>query len=151
MNSRGLIVHWKGKRGEQKQLVQVCTAANMHSCRYAHLQASGQEASLEIHFYQISFVNNWQQNLCFLLLICPQPHIRELAQVTSISESITFYWLLLVCFSKLVFVFFSSRMMTLLAGPSCLWVTKFKFEFFSSKMVSFHLWQGNLLFFSMHT
>lgn len=145
MNSRGLIVHWKGVRGEQKQLMQVCTAANMHSCKYAHLQASGQEASLEIHFYHISFVNDWQQNLWFLLLICPKPK-RELAQVISISGSITFYWLLLVCFSK-----FFLRVMTLLAEPSCLWVTKFKFEFFSSKMVSFHLWQGNLLFFLMHT
>lgn len=130
---------------EQKQLVQICTAANMHSCRYAQQQASGQESSLEIYFYQISFVNDWQQNFCFLLLICPKLHIREFSQVISVSESITFYWLLLVVFQR-----FFLRVMTLLAEPSCLWVTKFKFDFFSNRMVSFHLWQGNFLIYTSH-
>lgn len=97
MNSRGLTV----------QLGKVWAENRNNSCKYVqqYLQASGQEPSLETQLYQISFVNDWQQNLCFLLLLCPKPGIRELAQVIHISGCITFYWLLLVCFFK----FFSQR------------------------------------------
>lgn len=68
-------------------------------CKYAqqHLQTSCKEPSLETYFYKISFVND-NRTSAFLLLVCPKPHVRELAQVINISVTITFYWLLVVGF-----------------------------------------------------